>query len=334
VNYNVFDIPQHLTAMSRNPAINLYGPERDKVISDEIQRVYKAWIENKKIFSTVENRGVAKFDKELMTMSFLIKYLSELNKMIEILTPRMIGPTEDFIDPYGIPVFMGFQKLTNSRFEIVRNVLSYYMDIYKEIYFLIKNDCLPGALARMRVLIETYCIFIFFSKHPGCIDKFVDHSFITEFLQKKNENPASITQPEEDRYEVIRQKFKTDDDFKRFCTHYGWAGDDIKNTATNTEIIKFAVHGDEKAYKDLHNFYNYLSEFSHTSAFAVISDKAIDINVVKYNLDILGDMFLSLTYTYIDWFSQYAWFRSRELEIENTVLRDLRIGLFHSTKKH
>jgi hypothetical protein len=293
---NIFKIEENLNKISN--ILKLDGSKYEFAINSEINRLYEKFKTTRGYSDLIKNESDQYYDNCLKSISFIIKYSMEVFKITEKITPAIINK-ENSID-LGISIDnTGIQQFDNPIFYI-RDLVEYYLNTFREIFILIENNCITGALARMRVLLEIYCIFTYFLKYPNTIRRYLDH-FIVKNYNGKIKYSQIITPYEKQNYDRIKEKYKNE--FDKFIKNYGWANN-LKFPDSFDEIQREASHDNLQRYEFIKSMYSLLSEYSHSSASIVYQHKMINKQNIIAFIVFSGDMCISIVSTYIDWIFQ------------------------------
>ena len=296
MDIDIFKIEENLERISQK--IKADRNEYQNVLDIEIKRLYDKFKTTKGYSDLIKNRYNPYFENGLKSISFIIKYLLEVFQLIKNVTPKIIN-TENAIN-LGITLDKNENQAYNNPMYYIRDLIEYYLDTFREIYFLVENNFIFGALARMRILLEIYCIFNYLLLNPIAIRRYIDHSFVKKY-NNKIKYAQNVTYQEELLFISIKEKYK--DEFEYFSKNYGWAIN-LKNFDSFDEIQKIASNNDKSRYDFIKSMYSMLSEYSHSSAFIVYKQNNLSkFNIIAF-LVFCGDMSLSIISKYINWIFQ------------------------------
>jgi hypothetical protein len=295
----VFNIKENLNKLSKISILDQI--EYSKAIDNEIKLLLEKLKTTRGYSDLLKKPKNKYYDNALKTTSFVIEYSIEIFDILKTITPKNIDHHTAKI--LGI-LLRDDDPNKDNYYNImycIRDLIEYYIQTFHEIYTLIENNFINGYLARLRVLLETYCIFKFFLKFPDTIERYIDHSFIKRHLTKIKYSQY-INHNETVQFGELKNKYLYE--YDNFIKNYGWAGNKIKHLDSFNEIQVIASNGKKDKYDFIKRMYSLLSEYSHSSAFIVYKQNRISqFNILQF-LIFSEDMCISIIEDYIDWIFQ------------------------------
>jgi hypothetical protein len=333
MNYNVFSLAETLNNIIKDSLEEVNFPYQEPHMDVDILK----WDEN--IKKTVEkflsqrmtcyqiletqrqrNSQKPKLPEEIVNAAFIIELSSEIEKLMFAYTPKIIGPTED-VDLDGLLIFNGQNKYKAQMFDQLHKILVNFLKVGKEIYDLIMAQDYYGAIARYRMLIETYSIFSFFTNHPDCIAKFRDQAIVKQHKMLKSHN-LPVKEEDEKLYQETIKKY-TQKERKGIKWNYWWAGKYIKEHRSIKEIMEIALHSkDEIAY--MQQDYNFYSEYSHISSYVVNEPTSFNLDYFRNLTMRLIDMHFCIMELYVSWLLDRSFMQNSPLQDIVSILKKLR----------
>lgn len=332
MNYDLFNIEERLRQIYSNSLVEfpeMFKGEGKRVDigilewSKNIEKEIQFILSKKKQCIEIIDLTIEKKNAKKMTglehAACAIQYAKEVIKLLEKFTDVIIGAGED-VDMGGITWFRGRERYKSKMFTELKKILDYFIEINEEVYHLIKTNSYEGAMARHRVQIEIFSLFLFFTKYPECLERFADHRIIKKYqIEKTHSN--HISDELQNQFEKLKTKY-TKEDFKNRNLNYWWAASQINNLKSIKEIMDKAFDDEQlkTEYKKLYNFY---SEFPHISTYVIDLEKINE----KYIFELLRqsvDMNFYIMHLYIGWLLDNSYYVSSPIEYLKSIYMDLR----------